>query len=491
MSAAHPLAAELLTTRRSQALIIASSGLVLGILADLRWLMATQLPAATGVALAWHAILLTMFGEAVPAVLAASVVARDVSARGGGRWWRPTPRVPVVGSQLVTILLLAGVFLMGLAVSIVPLGLTTGLPLTAPALAAGLSMWVAAWPVAVASYLLSRRLGVVAVGLATLVWQVAGLLQSTDSRWAWMPWTWGARAVLGFLGVEPNGIPAAEDSPVHAMSVSHALLLSAGLGAVLTLAALLVYRPAGEARALIRWPSRPGRLRVPPVLRRRQGGPRVLPGPSAAFRYATRATSYVPTVLAVQLLAAAIWWVYPTAVYRAALGLLVLPLLAVVAATHVWRGQASAWRSIRMRGRWWPSLGWALTRMTLLSALVPVVLTRVLSRGHAPLPTTTLAALTEPLLCLGAAVVMAWVFMAIDIAAGPAGAIGACLCLCVGAFLAQGSGSGASAALFALPPLWPGLVQDGADLLRAAGAGAVWGVVGIGGLWWGAGAKRG
>ena len=222
------LRAERLKLRRSAVLRLPLLGLFIGLLQGALFLLGPREGSSWPQLIAWHTLWLTFLSPLTLALLSGLTARREVRARGGGSWWRPTsPRTLRVAEfvwlALITLCLHALVIFTAL-----PLGLLMGLiaPPWGRLLTLVLVLWLTSLPLLALQSRLGRLLGLVGSLILGLVGAFSGVLTAEGPWWWLSPWAWPVRSTLTLSGTHANGLPLAPGDAAWHISFWPPLLLS-------------------------------------------------------------------------------------------------------------------------------------------------------------------------------------------------------------------------------------------------------------------------
>ncbi|KQB86257.1 hypothetical protein [Corynebacterium lowii] len=213
------LRAELLRTKGSAAMWLPLLGLLIGSVSMLFSLSS----GTTGSALVAQGLYITGMAAPLSALFACLVASRERTARSGGTLWRDYSRSALRGAQVLVLAGLLGIF------TVLCFGVTLALSLAhapgeAPSviLAAALC-WLSQVGVLCFFLPLARAMGTGITLLASVGWQVLGVLFAESARWWLVPPAWPVRLLLPVLDTHASLVPLAPGETPPAL---HTVLLA-------------------------------------------------------------------------------------------------------------------------------------------------------------------------------------------------------------------------------------------------------------------------
>ena len=223
------LRAERLKLRRSAVLRLPLLGLFIGFLQGALFLLGPREGSSWPKLIAWHTLWLTFLSPLTLALLSGLTTRREVHARGGGSWWRPTSPHTLRVAEFVW-LALSTLCLHALVIfTALPLGLLAGLTSAPPwgrLLTLVLVLWLTSLPLLALQARLGRMLGLVGSLMLGLVGAFSGVLLAEGPWWWLSPWAWPVRSTLTLSGTHANGLPLAPGDAAWHISSWPPLLLS-------------------------------------------------------------------------------------------------------------------------------------------------------------------------------------------------------------------------------------------------------------------------
>lgn len=206
------LRAEWIRAKGSVLWWLAGGGLVLSVVLSALSLVG-NIDDATDM-LNWQALLVTGMLAPIAALYAGLVEQREKQSRSGGTLWRPASRNATRAARLLVVWAALGVFFLFDFGATWALAALFGLDHASRVLLIGLFTWVGSLGVAGLAAGISRRYGLLAALLGSLVWQFGlGFLAERD--WWWFnPGAWPMRLVVPAMGLHINATPLEPDSPL-------------------------------------------------------------------------------------------------------------------------------------------------------------------------------------------------------------------------------------------------------------------------------------
>lgn len=341
------LRAERLKLRRTAVLWLPLFGLSVGTLQGGLFLLGGQTAQGWDTLVAWHTLWITFLSPLTLALLCGLTARREVRARGGGTWWRPTSARTLRVAEFVWLAVIA-LFLHALVVfTTLPIGLLTGLTAAPPwgrLLTLTIVLWFTSLPLLALHERLGRLFGLVGSLLLGLVGAFSGVLIAEGAWWWLNPWAWPVQATLALSGTHATGVRLAPGDLAWHISSWPAITLSVAVVPLLLLS---------------EWPFRNV------TLRRRLRRSSAASVPNRAERVAFRATGllaseglkyrrtfipYLSLGVPALLLLAFFWGRHASAGDIWQLwALLVLPFGAALLPAAVWLWESDVWRALRTR----------------------------------------------------------------------------------------------------------------------------------------------
>lgn len=235
------LNAERLKLRRTGVVWLPFFGLFAGLLQGGLFILSPEaVPTWQGLT-AWHTLWITFLAPLTLALLAGLTALREVRARGGGTWWRPTSPLRLHFAEFAGLAVLALVTTALVILSSLPLGgavQLSGAPPVGRLLTLTLTLWLASLPILAIYQGVARLAGLIGSLMVGFGGAISGVLVAEGPTWWINPWAWPVRATLKLSGTHANGVPLEPDSiwwqvpvwPVLALALfvaSAVLLLSA------------------------------------------------------------------------------------------------------------------------------------------------------------------------------------------------------------------------------------------------------------------------
>ncbi|MGJ3507452.1 hypothetical protein [Enemella sp. A6] len=351
--------AELVRTRGSASARFALVGLILCLLQGLGWWLVATSSAPDWFGLfGWQSMYATGLLAPLVGLLVGMTVSREAKARDGGTWARPlAPRTAILARFLVITGQL-GLFHLAITAPLLGFGLLQGLD--EPPFGRFVTLWLVLWgasllPAAV-SFVLARRIGMLATIGLMVVWQVAGTVLAESSIWWTQPWAWPVRAVLPVLGIHANAVRLEAGSPLW-LSNPWLPTLAAVLVAGLCIGALALTAGGASAGRGGR-PKRQQRREAAHVVSTPVSQPvadhEVMQGrrrPVAAHLQVLAGTAVWPLVALTIVVFAVVALVWNGAYVAGLATWLVIPIGCAVLAVLAWTAHESAWPVAVLRTR--------------------------------------------------------------------------------------------------------------------------------------------
>lgn len=356
------LRAELARTRWSAAAFLPASGLFLALMST-GFAGLARLNGTIEALLSWQALYATGLAAPLMALLAGLAVHREQMARSGGTLWRNVSRARVAVCRVLVLALLDLVFHLLCFAGIAAVATVYGVsgPLT-PLISAGAISWASSLGLLALAALAAERVGLIAVFISSVIWQVTGTVTAEKSWWWAMPPSWAVRANLPPLGIHANAVPLEASSPLATESSWPALL--AGLAAAVVATWLMSREATTRTQRASRLRSdRPARERS-----LRQGRYQAL---SLGFQGTVIGRLTITALLALGLVAAVYDDSYVTGFYTFAL----LPLGSSLLAVLAWAAQRESWWTLAVRepNIWMALATWLMLRIVGMSAAAAIM----------------------------------------------------------------------------------------------------------------------
>ncbi|WP_075663179.1 hypothetical protein [Corynebacterium frankenforstense] len=260
------LRAELIRARGSALARLPLLGLLLGAITAFFGPLSAPPGADAATVLNWQGLYLTGMAAPLVGLFAAVAESRERTARAGGTAWRSVSVHRQRAARLAVVWLAVAAFhVLNFGVTFLAAALL-GMARAWLVAAVGAAALLGALGVAGLAAALARRRGTVAVLVAGVIWQAAGIAVAAPWWWA-LPPTWPLRLVLPLLGVQFNLLPLEPGSPLAAQTPWWPAALCCLL--VLLGAAAAVLVPPRERRPRPIADAPPGSAgAVPPAVRR-------------------------------------------------------------------------------------------------------------------------------------------------------------------------------------------------------------------------------
>lgn len=337
------VSSELLAAKRSIATRLPLLGAAFCLLQIGGWMLISgPAEASWKMLLQWQALFATaLLGPAVTVVVSATV-ARHITARGGGTWWRPVSAATRSTSLVVVCLLHVGAFLAAAVLPVLVAGwlLIGSWPGPFGAVVALFAvLFCGSLPLIALAFVLSRRFGLAAGVAAGVLWQVLGTARAESATWWAEPWALPVRGALPLLGVHSNGVPLEADSPVFDTPVWAATLVGLAVGAAALFLAV-VSTPVVNSRSVTLRRHSQGHTMMWRVGRMSPA----IPAVSAALPLIRTAVPTLTLGAGLLLILSQVMWKGSAA--DQTFGLLVLPAGAGILGVQMWSTTKPAWRRV-------------------------------------------------------------------------------------------------------------------------------------------------